>query len=747
MNLSRVGIILGLTALVVLPVWADQTSAPQSNPVDKELLCSKRGSLSFNLKVPLYELITLENGETRLRMEGASYSQGPGYPRLPVLTYTFVLPPGTEPAKVDVLGSRETLTGKYFVEATMPSMPLVACDEAQTELLSRYQETRARIYSGEVSQSEVLGGTASVSEYREYSLVTVAVYPFYYDPVSERLEVASDVTVDISYTPVDHPEYIRKFLKKGSINSNVPDYIYNQDQARMWYRPEDRLLDAPRLLILTTEVLENSVSDYVSWRKSLGFEVSVLTVEEVVAASEGKDKPQKIRNWLRESASDYDYLFIIGHHWEIPMRTLHAIADGANPYGDPAYCPHPTDLYYADLSKPDSESWDSDEDGYYGECWDYYQNGASMDSPDMEGELATGRLNTSLPSEVSDILTRIMEFESSTDAVAKKASVLTAGMYHYFGSGDKDDGAVFTEYLMDDGLLERSSATTLYEKEGSDPSSYDCDVPVTNQNLKSALSSADACIFVEAFHGWDDGFYRKVWVDDGDGIPEDNEYAWPPALTNPDIPSCKSDFSHVAYLISCLCARPEAANNFAMMLMKHTSVGVFAYTRVCWGSEERPWPGPEAGFASYYLFYYGLKYYYQDGNCLGEAWRRGIAACGHGGEEYEKMNAYGLIVTGDPALKHYGWKHTEIEEPPCKANPIKLEVSGNSIRFFLPESEKVYLDAWDVAGRKAAKLYEGQGKEGLNAVDWNTDNLSSGTYFITLKTIQATLTTKAVVIR
>jgi len=734
MKQSNTVIIYGAVLLVVLPLNA---------------LSPEPGVLTCSIEVPAHQILLGEEGEAVLWMDGATYGGTPGYPRMPRLIYTFALPPGTEPVTVEFSGSRETLPGKYQVQAVLPPMPMSTSDAVLAEINLRYEETRAGVYSGKVPQSNELGWMQSASEYREYSLVTVAGNPFSYDPVTGKLDKADYLAVNITYAPADeaHQDYIQGFMETGSLNEDVPCFIFNKNQARAWYQPRKRHIRAPRMIILTLNSLQDAVTDYADWRSSTGFEVAVATVEDITSITEGRDTQEKIRNWLRENARDYDYLFIIGHHWDIPMRTLNAIADGDNPYGDANYCPHPTDLYYADLSKPDEESWDSDGDGYYGETWDYHESGASMDAPDMAGELAVGRLNTSQASDVTQMLARIKDFETSSSTLDKKTSVLTAGMYHFFGNNDNIDGADFTEYLIDSGILSRSFCTTLYEKEGSDSSDYGCDLPVTNSNLTSVLASTDESIFVEAFHGWHDGFFRKVWYDDGDGIPEVDEYGWPPALTVQDAPGIASDNSFVAYLISCLCAKPEVSANLSMTLMKYASVGVLAYTRVCWGCQEHVWTGPECGYASNFLFYNSIKSYYQDGDSQGEGWRKAMAACGNEGEAYERMNAYGLVVTGDPALKRHGWNPAAKVEAPDVEDVAVLRIdSFNRIHFNLNASGLVIIKAWDVSGRRAQTVFEGILPEGYQCVDWNTTSLPNGTYFITLRESARIISTKTVII-
>ena len=82
----------------------------------------------------------------------------------------------------------------------------------------------------------------------------------------------------------------------------------------------------------------------------------------------------------------------------------------------------PTDYYYADLSLSDSESWDQDGDGYFGEF--------NQDNPDFIADVYVGRIPTSNPSRVTYTLNKIVRFEGDTSEW--KQNALHAGAFFYF---------------------------------------------------------------------------------------------------------------------------------------------------------------------------------------------------------------------------------------------------------------------------------------------------------------------------
>ncbi|MBN2379887.1 T9SS type A sorting domain-containing protein [candidate division WOR-3 bacterium] len=718
-------------------------------------LCNQGGALEYNIEIPEYEIEALETGEIRILMDASTHAL-PGYPRVPVLTYTFALPPGTEVTDIEVLGDRTELDGEYLVEARKPLQPLSADKDMIRELNALYEENRTRVYSGQERLPDLLGKIHRTAEQREYSLVTVAVYPFHHDPSMRKLTLASEVTIRIHYAPVsgERTAYTSKFLECGTLYSDIPEQVYNKEEARQWYRPQERLTDSPGMVILTIDEFKPYLEDYISWRESTGFRVRVVTKEDILASSvEGVDLQQKIRNWLRANATDYHYLFIVAHHWDIPMRILHAHGyDGSsqNPY----YYPHPTDIYYGDLSKPDDLSWDANQDGYYGQIDSYqsyrsYQaDPAYFDNPDLEMELHVGRMNAFVPKYLADFFNRIKVFESSKDMNYKKRSVLAGGILFYYSDTDKYDGAYIMESLMEYGVLERSMATTLYEKQGDSPSEFDCDRGFTNPELVAALAGQDIGVFVEFNHGSPSRFVRTVWYDDNeDGYPEDSELDNEIGLEGSDCPNLNSTNPNTAFLLSCLCGSPDLGYPLAQKLLDYSSVGVVAHTRVAWGGG---WFEPGDGGLEG-LFYNDLEAYLKESTydyVIGDAVSEGRARYWRSEGGWGCYNAYGHVLYGDPALRHYGREKVAVSEKHPLAIPLDLTVDVNQrISFSLSGSTHVRLEVWDVTGRKLETLFSSNLEAGQHLLEWNAVGYASGTYFITLKSPDANLTTKAIVIR
>ena len=204
-------------------------------------------------------------------------------------------------------------------------------------------------------------------------------------------------------------------------------------------------------VIITTESLNNAItsSTFLDWKALIGFNVKIVNItDNEIVSQTGEDLPEKIRNFLRSYYQNWGikYVLIVGNHATIPMR--YCYPDPTNhrfDIFDWTSGEVPTDYYYADLSSSDSESWDLDNDGYYGEY--------GHDLPDFFPEVYVGRIPTNVKSRITYTLDKLVTFEQDTGDW--KTNALHAGAFFYFTnegySGNPAmDGATLSYYIEKD---------------------------------------------------------------------------------------------------------------------------------------------------------------------------------------------------------------------------------------------------------------------------------------------------------
>ncbi len=216
-------------------------------------------------------------------------------------------------------------------------------------------------------------------------------------------------------------------------------------------------------------VTEEDLWPIVASKRGQGFVITTQSVEAIDRAQPGRDRAERIHNYLVDLWATYGenaggtgasdgpiYALLVGRGDVIPFRDIGWLDTDHRVAGRPDYHPAwPTDWYYADL---DSD-WDADGDGFYGEFLGCAP-GTSYPDPEAEedrdcpeagslaregpygdgrgpeddyvAEIAVGRLPLNEPSEVRSALAALARFEEAGGAERRRA-LLAGSFWHYQG--------------------------------------------------------------------------------------------------------------------------------------------------------------------------------------------------------------------------------------------------------------------------------------------------------------------------
>ncbi|MCK4352390.1 T9SS type A sorting domain-containing protein [candidate division WOR-3 bacterium] len=622
-------------------------------------------NLQVNLYSGNYKIQELKDSEHQILMEnlpdgkasGFVNSLIPGKPILPAKTYMIVIPPGVEIQRVDIQGRKVELPGKYNIKLSPPIFPIISGDA-----IASYCTPGVRyLYPKEAGKYIGRGGL------RKYEFIKVVFFPFTYCPETRKLFYTSTITVSIDYTPGSGkwevgslPAPLRQAKRDGDGKAGgkwediARDLLINYNEAQKWYKPfvEAEASTYPNYdyVIITTPFCTTAIDTLIKWKKRMGYKTKVVTKDWIDISYLGNDIQQKIRNFLRDKYLDWgiEYVLIVGDTI-IPMRTCVTFNNAHGPGGwPPGWYTIPTDLYYAELTYPDSLSWNLDGDNYYGEVWEWAGDTIipeGDDAPDYVTDVRLGRIPWSDPAKIRHICEKIVSFEQNTDPSYKKASLLAGGMIFYENEDNyyhKYDGADIMEALIDSGIVEPSLAVTLYEKAGLRPSLYPCTAPITMDNIINYWNNR--AIFYEFNHGGVDKFFSRIWAsDDGDSIPESSEITRNYLLYSSSAPQLDDTHPAVGFLMSCDCGKPEDGNNLGAALLENGSVSIGAATRAAWTSGE---------WMVYYFFKNLLRDTSLTGSKVGDAFDMARI-------EYMQLNpwwlnTYTINLYGEPSLNHFG---------------------------------------------------------------------------------------------
>lgn len=664
----------------------------------------------------------------RLVVSEAAHINPIGAPALPCKVVTIALPPGAIIDRVDFRGTWREL-GTLLIPPSEPPLPL-SYGEATEDLLEQFGRASETYYHSNEIYPASYGSVISTGGLRKYTLVTVVCNHFAYNAVSKMLYCTENITVELYYTvPLPSSEraiYWNSLIDDITFDMIAQELIYNWNDAQVWYHT-DEPERADGYYIIIPSAIQNAVDALVQHRQNQGYDVHVVTMEYIDANVTGIDGPHKLRNYLRANMVDIEYVLLVGFSTDIPWRNLVPFNNDPNsPYNHPDYSPIPSDLYLAELTDPDSISWNSDGDLYYGEVFTANFQPLGEDDPDYHADVHLGRIPFSDPGIIEDICAKLIAFDTNTDIGYKTASLLTGALYYYanenYTGNARMDGANYCEQLLIDSVLARANAVTLYEKGGLRPSTLSCTDSLTQDNHIAYWQNKG--IMYECHHGNVPVYARKLWAwDDGDSVPETPEITWPTSFYITNVYSLDNDHPSTCFLRSCLCGKPEETSLGAMLLYRGGS-SVISSSRISWSSSADP------GGVPYHFYDRLLQDTLISGGIIGTAYD--IARNDFMGNTGFWLPAYHYNLFGDPALRQFG-QCVNIEENKISAPAFAFSVFPNPSRGIItlnmhsPQEHPVELDLYDVAGRLVKNFrVESSGGQSVSL----GISLPSGVYFV-----------------
>ncbi len=303
-----------------------------------------------------------------------------------------------------------------------------------------------------------------------------------------------------------------------------------------------------RYLIVTSAAVVPALDDFIAYKEFLGFDMEVITVEELDPGGQGgnflRNAIRAYERSLDQGPRGLEYVLLIGTDNTVPFLKIMPAGDDwvRSPWwawpehctdaGVPFLenmCGQSTDWYYVDLYS----DWDSNGDGVLGESF-WAEEGSTRDEPPAFAvDVYLGRLPYDDAATVQSALETIMAFEQ--DGGPWKQNALLAGaMYDHGGlkwdpadaltgtykvaSGPTDGGYLMERVWWDVLSPEGFSRVRLYEKEhpptGYSPSHFSVDAPLTWQEVKARWTSQDWGLVQAAGQGGASGIGRRAWTAD-----------------------------------------------------------------------------------------------------------------------------------------------------------------------------------------------------------------------------------------
>jgi hypothetical protein len=506
------------------------------------------GTVNVPIPVGTYEVRHAVDGQ-EVYVENFGRLLIPGKPNLPSKIFAIAIPPGAEVTEVTFsLGEGVVLPGTYQVAPCQLPRVIGQEDPLLYERDRRmYEENFNLVYGSDEPYPASVGEVVRTAGYRKYNLVDVRVTPFAYRPLSGQLTYYPEVTVRVGYAfPKGFSAadiMIDNLVRKERVAEEI---ILNYGQAQSWYPSLKDDEDDYDFVIITLDALTSSVAPLAAWEMTKGKSVNVVTTSWIGSNYTGYDLAEKMRNFLRENYPSSEWgiedVLLVGDYDDVPMRRC------AQELADPE-----TDYYYAELSLPDSQSWDADQDHRWGE---------NSDPIDFYTEVNVGRIPWSEPATVLHICEKSVAYEQNNDPGFKKNILLLGAFFT-----DDTDNAVLMETKVDQPWMSDWTMTRMYEQGHS---TYPSDHNLTYSNVRSIWSAGQYAFVNWAGHGTP--YSSHIWFSGGDAF-----------VSTSTCPSLNDDYPAIIFADACSNSDTDHPN-IGREMLKQGGVGFLGATKGAYGA-------------------------------------------------------------------------------------------------------------------------------------------------------------------
>jgi hypothetical protein len=507
------------------------------------------GGITLTIPVGAYQIRDSHEAQV-LSIENFGRLLIPGKPNLPSKIFAIAIPPGAQVTEVAFdIGKGAVLPGTYQISPSPLPRVIGEEDPAIYEMdRQRYEENFKSVYGSDEPYPAAVGEFIRTAGFRKYNLVDVRVTPFTYRPLSGQLTHYPEITVRIRYAFPEDFSYedviMDNVLRKESA---AKEFILNYDQGKSFYPGAAGSRGEFDFVIITTQSLASSVTPLVDWETAKGRTVKVVTTSWIDSNYDGYDLAEKMRNFLREKYPSEQWgiedVLLVGHYDDVPMRRC---------WQDVGYGKPETDYYYAELSLPDSQSWDADGDHQWGE---------NSDPVDFYTEVNLGRIPWSDSATVLHICEKSVAYEQNNDPAFKRNILLLGGFFW-----DDTDNAILMETKVDQPWMSKWSMTRMYEQGHS---SYPSDYDLRYHNVRSVWSSGRFAFVNWAGHG--SPYSAHIWFSGREAF-----------VSTSTCPYLNEEYPGIIFADACSNSDTDY-DNIGQEMMKQGAVGFLGATKAAYG--------------------------------------------------------------------------------------------------------------------------------------------------------------------
>lgn len=401
-----------------------------SQSFSKETIESISVDYSFKLNCTRSSVI---NGYDLIMVEDLTCFGKIGCPKLPVKKINILIPYGYSYTGITVTGESEKIRGNYNIE------PVQEPIKGRIDYKSLGFIKNNEIYDMETFYPNTSCPEPRLCGLRGYQILTANLYPVQYIPKTGEALFHSNlkVTLSLEKKRSKFTNLYRGLLKDRSVVAQCVDNL----EVIKTFPINKTVKEEYELLIVTNQEMEQAFLKLANFKTLTGIKTKVALVEDFISSTPGRDKQEKIRNYIKEEYSNngITYAILGGDISVLPERDIACYFNQV-----------PSDLYFSGFDG----SWDENNNNKFGE-WGEKEE-------DFYAEIYVGRLPVETPLEAESIINKIISFER---APRSNKITLHGAMFDSENSGkDVKEGNSYTNDIgCHDHIPSGFDVKTLYE--------------------------------------------------------------------------------------------------------------------------------------------------------------------------------------------------------------------------------------------------------------------------------------------
>ena len=581
-------------------------------------------------------------GYEQVELKGCMQTALAGQPSLPYQSVSLMLPEGQEAQSIEViLSDFHEIEGSHML---FPYQPARTYSNPERREFVKDES----IYNSKAIYPAQAEGKLSTYYMNGIGFAFSAFTPVQYEPATGRVSYATKATVIVK-TTASKTDNSRKLWLTANNCYRASQLAQNPEMLQS-YKGRGRTASGYELLVITKQMWLSEFDAYIDFYNARGLRTRIISLEEVLSTMDGRDNPEKIRNYIIQEYEENGIMMvnIAGDVPDMPYRGFYcSVLTGGSWETDNDI---PADLYYAALDG----TWNDNGDNKWGE----------IGEDDLLPEIGVGRMCFSTQTELHNMLHKTMTYQTEP-VLGEFRKIILAGEHLY--DDPLSNGSMYLELLVgqhdDNGystncIPEDYTFTRLYEEEGN----------WSGSRLKNAINEGAQYVHHD---GHANTSYVAGWYNSD--ITDQNFYAVNGVDHN-------YTFFHTSGCIcgdfssTCILERMTQISNFAVAAIGNSRYGWF---------NEGQTEGPsihlhretEDAYYNDRIPYVGLAL--TEGKCMTAPW---VNAPGQWEENALRWNFYDLNIMGDVAA--CAWHDEPFTPEVDYANQILVGLESTEVNVF-----------------------------------------------------------------